>query len=96
MKPILNGGRKLLSTRFIPVHLWTQTVTVLATFCVAEPCSTGIEMVKLISDESRGEVRQAFLFDHIENPGKSKYQNYKYNLKYLKEAFIDYQFSLCG
>lgn len=65
-------------------------------FCVAEPCSTGIEMVKLISDESRGEVRQAFLFDHIENPGKSKYQDYKYNLKYLKEAFIDYQFSLCG
>ena len=65
-------------------------------FCVAEPCSTGIEMVKLISDESRGEVRQAFLFDHIENPGKSKYQDYKYNLKYLKEAFIDYQLSLCG
>ena len=65
-------------------------------FCVAEPCSTGIEMVKLISDESRGEVRQAFLFDHIENPGKSKYQDYKYNLKYLKEAFIDYQFSLYG
>lgn len=66
------------------------------TFCVAEPCSTGIEMVKLISDEASGEVRQAFLFDHIENPGKSKYQDYKYNLKYLKEAFIDYQFSLCG
>lgn len=65
-------------------------------FCVAEPCSTGIEMVKLISDESLGEVRQAFLFDHIENPGKSKYQDYKYNLKYLKEAFIDYQFSLYG
>ena len=65
-------------------------------FCVAEPCSTGIEMVKLISDESRGEVRQAFLFDHIENPGKSKYQDYKYNLKYFKEAFTDYQFSLCG
>lgn len=65
-------------------------------FCVAEPCSTGIEMVKLISDDSRGEVRQAFLFDHIENPGKSKYQDYKYDLKYLKEAFIDYQFSLCG
>lgn len=65
-------------------------------FCVAEPCSTGIEMVKLISDESRGEVRQAFLFDHIENPGKSKYQDYKYDLKYLKEAFTNYQFSLYG
>ena len=65
-------------------------------FCVAEPCSTGIEMVKLISDDSREEVRQAFLFDHIENPGKSKYQDYKYDLKYLKEAFIKYQLSLCG
>ncbi len=65
-------------------------------FCVAEPCSIGIEMVKLISDESRGEVRQAFLFDHIENPGKSKYQDYRYDLKYLKEAFIQYQYNLCG
>ncbi len=65
-------------------------------FCVAEPCSTGIEMVKLISDDSRQEVCQAFLFDHIENPGKQKYQDYKYDLKYLKEAFIKYQLSLCG
>ena len=65
-------------------------------FCVAEPCSTGIEMVKLISDDSRQEVRQAFLFDHIENPGKQKYQDYKYDLKYLKEAFTKYQLSLCG
>ena len=65
-------------------------------FCVGETGGIGIEMAKYLVDDSREEIRQTFLFDQLEIPGKQRWDDYKYDLKYLRNHFIDFQTELKG
>ncbi len=65
-------------------------------FCVGETGGIGVEMAKYLIDDSREEIRETFLFDQLENPGKERWSDYQYDLKYLKKLFTKYQLALHG
>lgn len=65
-------------------------------FCVGETGGIGVEMAKYLVDDSREEIRQTFLFDQLETPGKQRWDDYKYDLKYLRDHFINFQLELKG
>ena len=65
-------------------------------FCVGETGGIGVEMAKYLVDDSREEIRQTFLFDQLEIPGKMRWDDYRYDLKYLRNHFIDFQKELKG
>ena len=65
-------------------------------FCVGETGGIGVEMAKYLIDDSREEIRETFLFDQLENPGKERWSDYQYDLKYLKQLFTKYQLALHG
>jgi len=65
-------------------------------FCVGETGGIGVEMAKYLVDDSREEIRETFLFDQLETPGKERWSDYEYDLKYLKQLFTKYQLELHG
>ncbi len=65
-------------------------------FCVGETGGIGVEMAKYLVDDSREEIRETFLFDQLEAPGKQRWDDYRYDLKYLKYMFTKYQTALHG
>lgn len=60
-------------------------------YSVGEMPGIGMEMAKLLTGDDRGELDMMFCFDHLETPGHSRYDDYKYDLNYLKEYLIDYE-----
>lgn len=56
-------------------------------FTVGETPGTGPEMNKLLTADARGELNTVFSFDHLENLGKNRFDNYRYNLNHLKKCF---------
>ncbi len=58
---------------------------------VGEAPGVGLEMAKLLTDHRRGELDMIFSFDHLENPGKSRFDLYRYDLRYLKDILCDWQ-----
>lgn len=60
-------------------------------FTVGEAPATGRELAKMLTAESRGELDTVFNFDHLENLGKNRYTAYKYDLRYLKKYYLDWQ-----
>lgn len=56
-------------------------------FTVGETPGTGPEMNKLLTADSRRELNTVFSFDHLENLGKSRFDDYRYNLNHLKKCF---------
>lgn len=59
-------------------------------FSVGETPGIGMEMSKLITADYRGELDMVFSFDHLENPGYTRYDDYKYDLDYYKRNMIDW------
>ncbi|MDD2426871.1 MAG: alpha-glucosidase [Eubacteriales bacterium] len=59
-------------------------------FSVGETPGIGLEMGRLLSGEDRKELDLVFNFDQLESPGKWKYDNYLYDLNYLKKYYIKY------
>ena len=59
-------------------------------FSVGEMPGIGLEMGKLLTDESRGELDMMFCFDHLENPGKVRFDIYDYDLNYYKKYIMAY------
>jgi len=55
-------------------------------FTVGETPGLGLNMIKLLT--SPGHLDLAFSFDHLENPGKSRFDEYTYDLNYLKKYLI--------
>ncbi len=53
---------------------------------VGETQGIGINMAKMLSDESRQELDMLFNFDHMSNPSKSKWETRYYNLNHLKKS----------
>jgi oligo-1,6-glucosidase len=59
-------------------------------FTVGETPGVGMEMSKLLTDERRKELDMIFSFDHLETPGHGRFEEYQYDLNYLKEYMIDW------
>ena len=60
-------------------------------FTVGETPGIGMEMAKLLTAEYRRELDMIFSFDHLEMPGKFKFDEYNYDLNYLKQ-YLSYNF----
>ncbi|MFA9381744.1 MAG: alpha-glucosidase, partial [Acetanaerobacterium sp.] len=58
---------------------------------VGETPIMGMEMAKLLTDERRGELDTIFNFDHLENPGRRRFDDYRYDLNVLKELWSNWQ-----
>ncbi len=57
-------------------------------FSVGETPGIGMEMSKLLTADYREELDMVFSFDHLENPGYMRFDDYVYDLNYLKENMI--------
>lgn len=60
-------------------------------FSVGETPGLGMEMGKMITGDTRHELDMFFCFDHLETPGHSKFDDYVYDLNYLKKYLTDWQ-----
>lgn len=72
--------RELRAEAFDPFHAFT----------VGETPGVGMEMSKLLTCESRKELDMVFSFDLLETPGHSRFEDYRYDLNYLKEYMLDW------
>jgi len=59
-------------------------------FSVGETPGVGMEMSKQLTASSRGELDMVFSFDHLETPGHTRFDDYVYDLNYLKKYLIDW------
>ncbi|MGC0272978.1 alpha-glucosidase [Pseudactinotalea sp. Z1739] len=57
---------------------------------VGETPGVGVEMGRLLSAAGRGELDLVFNFDVLENPGRIRWDDYRYDLRYLKTYYQDY------
>ncbi len=60
-------------------------------FTVGECQGTGIEMSKLMTGDYRKELNVVFAFDHIENPGKPRFSEYRYDLRPMAKEMVKWQ-----
>ncbi|MDR3552024.1 MAG: alpha-glucosidase [Clostridia bacterium] len=58
---------------------------------VGEAPGVGMEISKLLTAQSRSELDMVFCFDHLENPGKARFDDYRYDLNFLKKGWSDWQ-----
>jgi oligo-1,6-glucosidase len=59
-------------------------------FTVGETPGVGMEMSKLLTAKERQELDMVFSFDHLETPGHVRFEDYSYDLNYLKEYMSDW------
>ena len=59
-------------------------------FAVGETPGVGMEMSKLLTGEDRKELDMVFSFDHLETPGHVRFDDYRYDLNYLKQYYMDW------
>lgn len=57
---------------------------------VGETPGVGVEMSRLLSNRSRGELDLVFNFDVLDAPGRVRWDDYRYDLAYLKTFYLDY------
>ena len=60
-------------------------------FSVGETPGMGMKMCQLLTGADRGELDMVFSFDHLETPGHVRFDDYRYDLNYLKEYYTDWQ-----
>lgn len=59
-------------------------------FTVGETPGIGRQCAKLLTAKSRGELDLVFPFDHLMVPGKDRFDEYRYDLNYLKNFYIEW------
>ncbi len=59
-------------------------------FSVGETPGVGMQMAQLITGEERKELDMVFSFDHLETPGHVRFDDYQYDLNYLRDYMIDW------
>ncbi len=59
-------------------------------FSVGETPGFGMKMAQLATAEERGELDMIFSFDHLETPGHVRYDDYRYDLNYLRDYMVDW------
>ena len=60
-------------------------------FTVGECQGTGIEMSKLMTGDYRKELDVVFSFDHMDNPGKARFSDYRYDLRPMAHELVKWQ-----
>ncbi len=60
-------------------------------FSVGEMPGIGMQTGKLLTGDDQKELDMFFCFDHLETPGHSKFDDYVYDLNYLKKFYIRWQ-----
>ncbi|MGI6507650.1 MAG: alpha-glucosidase [Saccharofermentanales bacterium] len=75
-------------------EMQTRAFTPYQAFTVGECPGVGREMSKLLAGEERGEMDLVFSFDHLENPGYTRWDDYRYDLDYYKHYMINEQEAL--
>lgn len=60
-------------------------------FTVGECQGTGMEMSKLMTGDYRNELSTVFAFDHMDNPGKQRFQKYKFDLRPMTKELVSWQ-----
>jgi oligo-1,6-glucosidase len=55
---------------------------------VGETPGIGMSQAALLTADYRRELDMIFSFDHLENPGRTRFDDYRYDLDYLKEYLI--------
>jgi len=63
-------------------------------FAVGETPGIGLEMARLLIDERRGELSTIFNFDHLDNPGHNRLEDYSYDLNLYRDYIIKWQTGL--
>ncbi len=58
---------------------------------VGETPGVGLHMSELLTHKDRKELDLVFSFDHLDMPGKTKLDNYNYDLNYLKQVYMKWQ-----
>ncbi|MDO5067312.1 MAG: alpha-glucosidase [Propionibacteriaceae bacterium] len=58
---------------------------------IGEGPGVGVETARLLTHSSRDELDLVFSFDHLETPGHTRWNDYAYDLNFLKRYWIDYQ-----
>ncbi len=58
---------------------------------IGETPGIGVETGRLLTSEDRHELDLVFSFDHLENPGKTRWDDYIYDLNHLKAYVIERQ-----
>lgn len=59
-------------------------------FSVGETPGLGMRMSRLVTGEERKELDMVFSFDHLETPGHVRFEDYAYDLNYLRDYMIDW------
>lgn len=59
-------------------------------FSVGETPGLGMKMSQLVTGEERKELDMVFSFDHLETPGHARFEDYEYDLNYLRDYMIDW------
>jgi len=59
-------------------------------FSVGETPGIGMEMSRQLTASDRGELDMVFSFDHLETPGHTRFDDYIYDLNYLKQYLMDW------
>ncbi len=75
-------------------EMQSRAFTPYQAFTVGECPGVGREMSKLLAGEERGEMDLVFSFDHLENPGYTRWDDYRYDLDYYKHYMINEQEAL--
>ncbi|MDO5025653.1 MAG: alpha-glucosidase [Trueperella sp.] len=58
---------------------------------IGETPGIGVEVGRMLTHPERGEMDLIFNFDHLETPGHIRWDDYQYDLNFLKKYLIDYQ-----
>ena len=58
---------------------------------IGETPGAGVEIGRLLTSTQRSELDLVFSFDHLETPGHVRWDEYAYDLNFLKRYYIDYQ-----
>lgn len=75
------------------LHTYLQEIrrrafTPFKAFSVGETPGIGFECGRLFTNEARSELDLIFNFDHLETPGHTRFDDYEYDLAYLKKYFM--------
>jgi len=57
-------------------------------FSVGETPGIGVRVGRLLTDDYRRELDLIFSFDHLEMPGRTRFEDYRYELSYLKRFYV--------
>ncbi|MCL2031205.1 MAG: alpha-glucosidase [Oscillospiraceae bacterium] len=57
-------------------------------FSVGETPGVGVQTGRLLTDAGRRELDLIFCFDHLETPGHTRFDDYRYDPRYLKRFYL--------